>query len=127
MIALIRVKHKGNFNNTENWFDRMLRHDHLKILSQYGEKGVEALKAATPVDSGVTADSWSYEVEDNGKTSTITFKNSNESNGVNIVILLKYGHGTKNGGYVQANDFVTPALEPVFKDLANAAWREVTK
>ena len=124
---MIRVKHKGNFNNTENWFDRMLRRDHLKILSQYGEKGVEALKAATPVDSGVTADSWSYEVEDNGKTSTITFKNSNESNGVNIVILLKYGHGTKNGGYVQANDFVTPALEPVFKDLANAAWREVTK
>ena len=124
---MIIIRHKGNFDKTEKWYDRMLRRDHMRILNEYGERGVAALKAATPVDSGVTADSWSYEIKQDDKKITISFNNSSESNGCNIVILLMYGHGTKNGGYVQANDFVNPTLEPIFKDLADAAWREVKK
>lgn len=124
---MIIIRHKGNFDKTEKWYDRMLRRDHMRILNEYGERGVAALKAATPVDSGITADSWSYEIKQDNKNITIAFNNSSESNGCNIVILLMYGHGTKNGGYVQANDFVNPALEPIFKDLADAAWREVKK
>lgn len=124
---MIIIRHKGNFDKTEKWYDRMLRRDHMRILNEYGERGVAALKAATPVDSGITADSWSYEIKQDDKKITIAFNNSSESNGCNIVILLMYGHGTKNGGYVQANDFVNPVLEPIFKDLADAAWREVKK
>lgn len=124
---MIIIRHKGNFDKTEKWYDRMLRRDHIRILNEYGERGVAALKAATPVDSGITADSWSYEIKQDNKKITIAFNNSSESNGCNIVILLMYGHGTKNGGYVQANDFVNPTLEPIFRDLADAAWREVKK
>lgn len=124
---MIKIKHKGNFNNIEQWFNRMFRKDYLNVLAKYGDQGVEALRAATPADSGITAESWSYTIENDGKTCSISFENSNENEGLNIVILLMYGHGTKNGGYVQANDFVNPALEPVFKQMADAAWKEVTR
>lgn len=124
---MIHVRHEGNFNNIEQWWNRMLRRDYLNVLARYGEQGLAALRAATPIDSGVTAESWSYTIENDGKTCSISFENSSENNGCNIVVLLMYGHGTKNGGYVQANDFVNPALEPIFKEMAENAWKEVTK
>lgn len=124
---MIIIRQKGNFRKTERWFDRMLKRDYLSILSKYGEEGVRALRAATPVDSGITADSWRYEIEDTGKSVALAFHNDSESNGCNIVVLLMYGHGTRNGGYVKANNFVAPALEPLFKKMADSAWKEVTK
>lgn len=124
---MIRVVHKGNFNKTEQFFNRVLRRDYLNVLARYGEEGLSALREATPKNSGITAGSWNYEIVNDGKTASISFNNSSENNGANIVILLMYGHGTKNGGYVQANDFVNPALEQVFKNMADAAWKEVTK
>lgn len=105
----------------------MLRRDYLNVLGKYGERGVAALVAATPTKSGITASSWGYEVHNDGSTASIVYTNDSENHGCKIVILLMYGHGTKNGGYVQANDFVNPALEPVFKQMADEAWREVTK
>lgn len=127
MRSIITVKHKGSFNKTEQWFNRMLRRDYLNVADKYGQIGVQALRDATPVDSGITAESWFYEIENTGKSVNISFHNNNENQGANIVILLMYGHGTGNGGYVQANDFVNPALEPVFQQMADAAWKEVTK
>ena len=124
---MITVKHKGNFNNIERFFNRVLKRDYLNILSDYAEQGVRALKEATPVVSGETAEAWGYEIESGHGITTIYFTNSEEDNGVNIAILLLYGHGTKNGGYVEGIDFVTPALEPVFRELADKLWREVTE
>ena len=124
---MITVKHKGNFNNIERFFNRVLKRDYLNILSDYAEQGVRALKEATPVVSGETAEAWDYEIESGNGITTIYFTNSEEDNGVNIAILLLYGHGTKNGGYVEGIDFVTPALEPVFRELADKMWREVTE
>ena len=124
---MIRVVHKGSFKNTERLFDKALRRDYLNVLNKYGEQGVNALRAATPVNSGITADSWSYEIHNDGKTASISFNNSSENNGCNVVVLLMYGHGTNNGGYVQANNFVDPALEGLFGQMADEAWKEVTK
>lgn len=124
---MIRVKQKGNFNNIERLFNRVLKRNWLNILSDYAAKGIDALRAATPVESGETANSWNYEIESGDGITTVTYTNSHENNGVNIAILLIYGHGTRNGGYVQGNDFVTPALVPVFQDLADAMWKEVTE
>lgn len=124
---MIKAVHKGDFSKTERFFNRVLRQDYLNIIADYCERGIEALHAATPEDSGKTADSWGYEIERGDGITTVSFTNSNENNGVNVVILLIYGHGTRNGGYVEGNDFVTPALQPVFKDLADKMWREVTK
>ena len=124
---MIVFTHEGSFNSLEKFFNRVLKHDYLNIISEYADRGVEALKAATPSDSGETANAWGYIIETGNGITTVSFTNSHENQGVNIAILLIYGHGTRNGGYVQGNDFVTPALEPVFRDLADKMWREATK
>lgn len=127
MGKFITVKHKGNFNNFERFCNRVLKRNYLNILSDYAAQGVEALKAATPVVSGELASAWNYEIEDKDGVTTIWFTNSEEDNGINVAILVIYGHGTKNGGYVEGIDFVSPALEPVFRELADSIWREVTE
>ena len=124
---MISVSHKGDFNNLETLINRVLRRDYLNILAEYGRKGVEALKAATPVDTGLTRDSWEYEITANSKKTSIYWTNSNIQNGVPIAIILQYGHGTKNGGYVQGVDYINPALAPIFSQMANEAWRRIVE
>lgn len=100
-----------------------LRH----ILDQYGAKGVAALSAATPVRSGETANSWDYKIEQSGQRYSISWTNSNINNGVNIALIIQLGHGTGTGGYVQGVDYINPALRPIFDQMAEEAWQEVTK
>lgn len=116
----------GSTKRTE---DFLRKNQKIKIsnLDTYGVMGVNALAEATPVDTGVTASSWNYEiVEGNGQTSII-WTNSNVVKGQNIALLLVYGHGTRNGGYVVGRDYINPALQPIFDDIANKAWAEVTE
>ena len=122
----ITFRHKGNFKNTEKLFSRMKRMNIEGILSRYGEKGVEALSSATPKDTGKTAGSWSYTVKKGKNGYSVSWKNSNVQGGVNIALILQYGHGTGNGGYVQGIDYINPALKPIFDSMAEEAWREVT-
>ena len=124
---MIVIKHKGNFNNTEKMLKNMSRFDILKILNKYGQEGVTALSNSTPGDTGLTASSWNYEVEYSRNSYTITWSNSHVNNGVPIAIILQYGHGTRNGGYVQGRDYINPAIQPIFDKIAEEAWREVTK
>lgn len=129
----IQFVHKGNFNHMEKFLTKSLKLKFLvrPILEKYGRKGVEALKMATPKDSGKTAESWTYEiVEENGKYSIVWSNTNTISNGkyqVNVAILLQYGHATKNGGFVQGIDFVNPAIASVFQQMADEAWKEVAK
>ena len=122
----ITFRHKGDFSKTEKFLNSLLKLDYLNVLERYGQAGVAALASATPKDSGGTADSWDYEITHDGKETTIAFTNSNISNGVNIAIILQYGHGTKGGGYVAGRDYINPAIQPIFDKMANEAWREVT-
>lgn len=124
---MIKFKSKGDFSKTISYMNKASKAIDLSILDKYGKMGVAALAAATPVDSGKTSKSWRYEISRTSKSATITFLNSNIQNGVPIAIILQYGHGTRNGGYVQGQDYINPALEPVFKRLSDEAWKEVTK
>lgn len=125
---MITLQAKGDFKKTTSFFEKLLENVHLGQLDKYGRLGVSALSSATPVDSGKTADSWYYEIEHNQGSTTISFHNSNtDTYGTPIAILLQYGHATKNGGFVQGRDFINPAVKPVFDELAEAAWKEVTK
>lgn len=126
-MGLIKVKHKGNFNNAEKFFNRVLKRDYLNILSEYGRKGVEVLSAATPVHTGETANSWDFGIEEGKGVTTIYWTNSHENEGANVAILLIYGHGLQNGSYVQGFDFANPAIEPIFEQMANECWKEVTQ
>lgn len=123
---MISIKQKGNFSKTEKFLKKSFGRDYLDVLEKYAQQGVAALSAATPIDSGRTATSWEYEIIQNDSSISIIWKNTNTNKGVNIALLLQYGHGTRNGGYVSGRDYINPALQPVFDKMADAAWKEVT-
>ena len=116
----------GSFNKTEQFLKKAYNASKTIDLTKYGEKGVAALQAATPTRTGVTASSWYYKIEKSGSKITLSFLNSNVNRGVPIAIILQYGHGTNNGGWVQGRDYINPALRPVFDEMAQAIWKEVT-
>lgn len=122
---MIVIKQKGDFKKTESFLNRAQQVKIKQVLDYYGKVGVQALANATPKDTGTTADSWSYEVSVRDGGSSITWSNSNTNKGVNIAVLLQYGHGTRNGGYVKGRDYINPALQPIFDEIANTAWKEV--
>lgn len=125
-MGLVRFKHRGNFNRVERFLNRVSDREYLNVLDHYGQMGVEALSKATPVDTGLTASSWTYEIERNRDQTTISWLNTNTNQGVNIAVILQYGHGTGTGGYVQGRDYINPAMRPVFDKIADQAWREVS-
>lgn len=122
---MITINHYGDFKKLTNFLEKMKRMFDVSMLDKYGREGVAALSAATPVDSGKTASSWTYEIKDIKDGVALTFNNTNIQNGVPIAIILQYGHGTRNGGWVEGRDYINPAIQPVFDKLANEAWKEV--
>ena len=126
MKPIVSFKQKGDFAKTDRFLHSVVEGWNHHKLDKYGQMGVEALRAATPKDTGKTANSWSYEiVEEKGRTS-IYWRNSNVVNGwANIAILIQYGHSTRNGGYVQGRDYINPAIRPIFDQMADEIWKEV--
>lgn len=124
---MISFRQKGDFSKLTRFLERAKEVVHIGDLDKFGKEGVAALASATPVDSGETANSWYYEIENRKGSVTISFYNSNVQNGVPIAVILQYGHGTRNGGWVQGRDYINPAIQPIFDKIANNAWKEVTK
>lgn len=116
----------GSTSRTQAFLQKMRGNDLYSGLDSLAQRGVTALQASTPKDSGATAASWSAKVENTGGKTTITWSNSNINAGVNIAIILQYGHGTGTGGYVAGRDYINPAIQPVFDDIANEVWKKVT-
>lgn len=115
----------GGSGNTERFLQKIATGNIIPSLETYAQRGVDALRSATPRNSGLTADSWSYEIVKSKDNVTIWWKNSNTSNGYNVAIGLQYGHGTGSGGYVAGRDFINPVLRPIFDEIANEAWKAV--
>lgn len=124
---MIRFRQKGDFSKLTRYMERVKNVVRMGDLDKFGRQGVAALASATPVDSGVTASSWYYEIVRGNGSVAIEFNNSNLQNGVPIAIILQYGHGTGTGGWVQGRDYINPAIQPIFDAIANNAWREVTR
>lgn len=124
---MISFRQKGDFSKATRWFENLKQIAHLSILDKYGKEGVAALASATPKDSGLTANSWGYTIERSSGSAKIIFENSNVNEGVNIAIILQYGHGTGTGGWVEGRDYINPAIQPIFDRIAEEAWEEVTK
>jgi hypothetical protein len=123
----IHITCSGDLSKTMKFLNRLQNKEYLNILSTYGRRGVDALRDATPKDSGKTADSWYYEIKQDRDATSINWCNSNVNDGVVIALILQYGHGTGTGGYVQGTDYINPAMKAIFDDLANECWKEVTK
>lgn len=124
---MITITQKGSFDNTERYLSKLSKLELSAILNKYGMLGVDALSNATPADSGMTASSWYYTIEARPGYYSIHWCNRNEEYGLPVAILIQYGHGTKNGGYVAGRDYIMPAIRPIFDQIADEAWREVTK
>lgn len=124
---MIGFKQKGDFSKTERYLQKIKNLNIRNIIEKYGEKGVAALSSATPVDTGKTSSSWYYDISQTNTGITISFNNSNINKGVPIAIILQYGHGTRNGGWVEGRDYINPAIQPIFDEIALKAWEEVDK
>lgn len=124
---MITFRQKGDFSKLNRYLERVKEVVKLGDLDKYGRAGVAALASATPVDTGLTASSWYYEISNKNGSAMISFHNSNIQNGVPIAIILQYGHGTRNGGWVEGRDYINPAIRPIFDRIADDAWEEVTK
>lgn len=123
---MIRVRSKGDFDKTTKFLEKVIVYDPVEVLTKYGEIGLEALKNATPKDTGKTSESWYYKVEAGKHETSLVFYNSNIQDGVRVAVILDVGHGTGSGGYVRGQDYIDPSIRPIFNDIANAAWKEVT-
>ncbi len=123
---MIKLTTTGKFDKTNKFLKRASNWNKTVNLDKYAQKGVAALSSATPVDTGLTASSWYYRIDRKDGLISITFLNSNINKGVPIAIILQYGHGTRNGGWVEGRDYINPAIRPIFDELADAAWKEVT-
>lgn len=124
---MISVSNTCNFEKTIRHLNRMREITKKNIFDKYGKLGVTALASATPVASGKTASSWTYEIQNKGSRTDLIWKNSNINKGVNIAIILQYGHATRNGGYVQGIDYINPVIKPIFEKMAKELEREVAK
>ena len=124
---MIKVTHKGSFKNVEAFLKRMKKREQFAILEKYGPIGVKALAAATPVDSSETANSWYYEIVDRPGYFSIQWLNSNMEDGISIAAIIQYGHATRNGSWVEGRDYINPEMRPIFDQIANDMWKEVTK
>lgn len=122
----VKFEMSGGFTKTERFLNRMKRREYLNVLDEFGRDGVQALRNATPVESGLTAESWDYEIKRTRDYVEIIWTNSNINDGVPIAVILQYGHGTGTGGYVQGRDYINPAIRPVFDKIAEKAWKVVT-
>lgn len=123
----VSFTHKGDFNKVEQWLNRLLNMDYLNMLSMYGEMGVNALRAATPVDTGLASSSWHYEIKHDGKSTSLSWYNDDIEGGCSVVILVDKGHCTKSGSWVAGRHFIEPALQPVIDKLEEAVWKEVNR
>lgn len=123
----ITFRHRGNFSRLQKYLSKAIDSVKLEHLSRYGEEGVRALMSATPVDTGITAMAWRYEINTTPAGYSISFHNDNIVDGwYNVALMLDVGHGTKNGGWVEGRNYIEPALQPVFDKMAHDAWLEVT-
>lgn len=122
----ISASSSGDFSKTIAWLKKMQKLDIGAIAQAGAQRGVRALSAATPRDSSRAANSWSSEVKKTANSTTIIWSNSDVENGFPVVIMLQYGHGTGTGGYIQGQDFINPAIRPIFDEIAQSVWKAVT-
>lgn len=126
-MSSIKLTSKGDYSRTVRFLEGVRRKLNVKtIFQKYGEAGVRALSEATPVDTGETASLWRYEITETNGGTTIAFHNDHVNQGVNIALILQYGHGTGTGGWVEGRDYINPAIQPLFDELADNLWKEVT-
>lgn len=125
--GFITLKATGDFKGPTKLLKKLQNIRVDSVLNKYGQKGVNALMEATPKDTGLTASSWSYEIQKDASGAKLLFKNSNVQGGKNVAVLIQYGHGTKSGGYVKGIDYINPVIKPLFEEMTAQILKEIDK
>lgn len=125
---MIKLVSKGGskFDKTDTFLQKLLEKIKLSSLDKWGRKGVEALSSATPIDSGKTAESWYYQIVRTKEGVRLQWLNSNVNKGVNVALIIQYGHAARNGVFIEGRDYINPALSPIFDSIEESAWKEVS-
>lgn len=123
----IKIYHSGSFDRTFDFLEKAKSPDKFHFLDTFGAQGVAALSAATPILTGATANSWYYVIKESKNSVAISWHNSEPAGSTPLAVILQYGHGTKNGGYVEGIDYINPAIQPIFDDITSNAWDALTK
>lgn len=124
---MVKLSSTGDFSKVSSFLNHLDPQYIYRRLDHYGQMGVDALAAATPKDTGKTAESWSYRVFVGKDHASITWDNSNAPHGVPVALMIQYGHGMPNGGYVKGIDYINPALAPIFEEITETVWKEVLR
>ena len=127
MAEILRFETRGDYKKTSKFLSGLVGRHYERLLEKYAQQGVAALSAATPKDTGKTAGSWDYEIKMEGDRLVVEWTNSNVNKHVNIALILQYGHGTRNGGWVEGTDYINPAMKPIFDKMAEVAWKELSE
>lgn len=115
---MLRVSVSGSFDKTETSLKNLSRRNYRAILERYGKMGVDALSLATPTDTGRTAASWMYKIQERRSGMELVWYNTNQPDGIPVAVLIQYGHGTNHGGWVEGRDYINPAIQPIFDQLS---------
>ena len=122
----IKIKIKGTYDKTYKYFHTALTITSIQKLKSIAEKALEKLKDATPKDSNLTANSWGYEIIQNGnKSISLYFTNSNVKNGVNIAIILDAGHATVDGRWIEGKKYLDKVTKEIYDDIMQETWEEL--
>lgn len=124
---MITITSQGDWKRTTQWFKKARSPKYRESLQRFAYAGLDALRNATPVDSGETAAAWGFEIVQNRRFTKIVYTNSNNPGGAPIAVMLQYGHGTGSGGWVQGRDYINPATRRIFDKMADDAWKELTR
>lgn len=122
---MIGISTAGDNGKTTRALENMKRQRVLSDLDRYGERGVQLLSSATPVDTGKTAMSWAYRIVQESNGPRIEWYNSNGDGTTSIAVLIQYGHATRAGTYIAGRDFINPAIQPLFDQIASEIWKKV--
>lgn len=122
---MIKIKQKGNFENLDKFLKKSLKIIKIDNIVPIAEECMQKLKEATPKDSGLTADSWSYEITNTQYKKILTIYNSNVVNGVNIAFVIDVGHISNGGHWVEGKDYIEPEVLGAFNKILNNTWKEL--
>ena len=119
----MRIQEYGDFGNLEKYLKKS-RRANLDVL---GQAIVNALRDTTPVESGETANAWGYKIVSTSRGLDLEIYNTHINDGVNIAIILHYGHGTGTGGYVPPRPYIDSAIDAAYKKTINKVLEDYLK
>lgn len=124
---MVQIKNKGDFLKLDTYFKKSLKITKFRKVEEIVQECIEKLRAVTPEDTGLTSRSWTCVIERYKKSVKVEISNTNIQNGINVALLLEYGHATRNGAWIEGKNYIAPVVLEYYNQILNSTWKELTK